>query len=82
MVGVAVNVTDCPVQMVDVAVAIDTDGVTDAVTVMVIVFDVAVTGVAQVAFDVIITVTKSELFNVVEVKVEEFVPTLPPFTCH
>jgi hypothetical protein len=81
-VGVAVNVTDCPVQIVEVPVAIETDGTTAALTVIVTVLEVAVTGDAQVALEVIITVTTSELFNVEEVKVEEFVPTLPPFTCH
>ena len=58
-----------------------TDGVTVGVTDMVIAADVAVVGETQAAVEVIITVTLSPLFNVVEVNVEP-VPALAPFTCH
>lgn len=51
-------------------------------TVIVIVFDVAGEPVAQVAFDVMMTLTMSPLFNVVVVNVVLFVPAFAPFTCH
>ena len=51
-------------------------------TVIVIGFDVAGEPVAQVAFDVIITVTTSPLFKALLEKVALFVPTLLLFTCH
>ena len=59
-----------------------TDGTTTAVTTIVIAFEVAVRGEAHAAFEVMITVTISPLFKVVDVNVEEFVPTFTPFTCH
>ena len=52
------------------------------VTVMEIVFEVAVVGTAQGALEVKITVTTSPLFKVAEVKVFELVPAFTPFTCH
>ena len=82
MVGVAVNVTDAPEQIVVALAAIETAGTTDALTVIVMLFEVAVIGEAQLAFEVRITVTTSPLFKVVLVNDVEFVPTLPPFTCH
>ena len=82
MVGVAVKVTEAPEHIVVADAATETEGVTDALTVIVMEFEVAVVGEVQLAFDVIITVTKSPLTNVVLVNVGEFVPTLPPFTCH
>ena len=53
MVGVAVNVTLVPEQMLVAEADTATDGVTTGLTVMVIVEDVAVVGDAQVAVDVI-----------------------------
>ena len=62
LVGVAVNVTLVPVQTVLPGFAtILTDGVTVAVTTMVIAFDVA--GLAQASDDVITTVTTSPFTN-------------------
>ena len=61
MVGVAVNVTLVPEQMVVAEAATATDGVTVVFTVMVTGVDVAVVGVAQVAVDVITQVTMSPL---------------------
>ena len=58
-----------------------TDGVTTGFTVIVIVFEVAVVGETQLAFEVIITLTTSPIFSEDEVKVAP-VPTLAPFTCH
>lgn len=76
------KVTEVPVQIVLLAVTIETEGTTVALTVIVTVLDVAVAGDAQVALDVMITVTVFPLIKVEEVKVLELVPTLLPFTCH
>jgi hypothetical protein len=59
LVGVAVNVILVPAQIVVALAAILTDGVTGAVTVMVIALDVAVGDVTQVNEEVITTVTTS-----------------------
>jgi hypothetical protein len=59
-----------------------TEGVTTGFTVIVIPFDVADTGLAQVAVDVITQVTTWPLVNVVVVKVALLVPAFTPFTCH
>ncbi|KAF5032321.1 hypothetical protein DSECCO2_618480 [anaerobic digester metagenome] len=61
MVGVAVNVTLVPEQMVVADAATATEGVTGALTLMVIGVDVAVVGEAQVAVDVITQVMTSPL---------------------
>ncbi len=58
-----------------------TAGTSVELTVMVIALEVAVSGEAQTAFEVMTTVTTSLLFKVVEVKVAP-VPALLPFTCH
>ena len=64
MVGVAVNVTLVPAQIVlEGLAAMVTDGGTDAVTIIVISFDVAVVGLAQASDDVITTVTTSPFTN-------------------
>jgi hypothetical protein len=59
----------------------ETEGVT-AVVVIVMVLEVAVAVVMQLAFDVMITVTWSPLANALVVKVGELVPAFDPFTCH
>ena len=60
LVGVAVNVTFVPIQIVLPGFAtILTAGATVAVTVIVIPFDVAAVGLAQASDDVITTVTIS-----------------------
>ena len=56
MVGVAVNVTDAPEQIEVEFAAMETEGVTELV-VIVMAFEVAVEVEAQLALDVIITVT-------------------------
>jgi len=82
LVGVAVKVTLVPAQIIPEGLAaMLTEGVKLVVTLIVIAFDVAVAGEAQVALEVMITVTTSLLFSVVEVKVAP-VPALVPFTCH
>ena len=82
MVGVAVNVTASPAQIVVPVDMILTDGVTELVTVIVTVLLVALAGLAQAALLVIMTVTASPLANAVEVYVAELLPTFDPFTCH
>ena len=82
MVGVAVKVTDVPVQIVVVGVVMLTDGVTAVLTVMVIAFDVAVVGDAHGEDDVMTQVTTAALVKVVEVYVALLVPTLVPLTFH
>jgi hypothetical protein len=71
----------CPAQSVVADVAeITTDGITKGVTVTEILFEIAVEGEEQVAFEVRTQVTASLLFKVEE-KVEP-VATLLPFTFH
>ena len=64
LLGVAVNVTDAPAQIVVALAAIFTDGVSCEVTVIVIAFDVAVDGTAQANEEVMTTVTTSLLASV------------------
>jgi hypothetical protein len=52
------------------------------VLVIVIVLEVAVVVVAQLAFDVMITVTWSPLASELVVKVGELVPAFAPLICH
>lgn len=58
-----------------------TAGTSVELTVMVIALEVAVSGEAQTALEVITTVTTSLLFKLAEVNVVP-VPALLPFTCH
>lgn len=82
MVGVAVKVTELPEQIADPVDVILTDAGTIGETVTVIKLDVAGEPVAQIALDVIITLTTSPLFKREEVNVMELLPTINPFTCH
>ena len=84
MVGVAVNVADAPAHsgLVPDVCAMETDGVTTALTVMVIPFEVAVAGLAQERLDVITQLTTCPLVNVVVVNVVLLVPEFTPFTIH
>ena len=65
MVGVAVNVTDAPLGLgfVPLVMAMETDGVTAAVKVTVMLLLVAVVVVAQVEFDVSTQLTTSLATN-------------------
>jgi hypothetical protein len=63
-VGVGVNVTDVPAQIVVADAIIFTDGVTVLTTLIVITFEVAVGIVAHGAVDVITQVTMSALAKV------------------
>ena len=76
------NVTEPPLQIDVVLAAIDTDGVTDVV-VMVIALLVADTGFAQGSLLVIAMLTTSPLLSVELVKVEVVCPaTVIPFIFH
>ena len=81
-IGVAVNVTGVPAQIVVLGVAMLIAEVSIVATFIVIKLDTAVAGEGQTALDVIITATTSPLVTVEEFSVGEFVPTLIPFTCH
>jgi hypothetical protein len=63
-------------------IAILTDGVSIEFTVIAIKLDVAVAGLAQVAFEVITQLTTSVFANVVLVNVVAFVPVFAPFIFH
>ena len=81
LVGVAVNVILLPAQIEVDEALIETDGVTELVVIVTTLL-VAVEVVAQLAFDVIITVTWSLFASELEVNVAELVPAFTPFTCH
>ena len=82
MVGVAVKVTEVPVQIEVLVAAIVTEGVTEA-AVIVMSLLVAVTGFAQGSLLVIVTVTTSPLESVVLVKVAPVWPgTFIPLINH
>ena len=81
MVGVAVNVTEVPLQIEVVLAAMTTEGST-LVDVMVTGLLVAV-GVEEQARSLVrITVTTSPSFNVLVVKVGASVPAFTPLICH
>ena len=83
MVGVAVNVTLVPLQIVEPGFAVMlTDGATDELTVIVTVLDVAVGVDAQAEFDVITQLTVFPFARVAFVYVAVFVPTFAPFNFH
>lgn len=83
MVGVAVNVTFAPEQMVVPGDALTvTLGVTFGDTVIVTEFEVAGLPETQGKLEVITHVTTSLLVKVDEVNVVLLVPTLLPFTFH
>ena len=82
MVGVAVNVTEPPLQIEVVLDVMDTDGVTDVV-VIVMGLLVAVVGFAQGSLLVIITDTVLPLARLDVVKVEAVCPaTFTPLIIH
>ena len=82
LVGVAVNVTLVPAQIVVAVAAMLTLTGKFGFTVMVMVFDVAGLPVAQVALDVNTHVTVFPFVNVADVNVGELVPAFTPFTFH
>jgi len=80
-VGVAVNVTLLLVQIEVELAEIETAGVTE-LAVIVIMFEVAVEVVMQLAFDVTVTDTWSPLAREVVTKLDELVPAFTPLMCH
>jgi len=83
LVGVAVNVTLVPSQMVLPGLAaMLTDGVTFAVTVIVMALDVAEAGLAHAKDDVISQVTTSPFVSDALEYEMLLVPTLFPFNFH
>ena len=82
MVGVGVKVTFVPAQIVVADAATVTEGVTGALTLIVIPADVAVVGEAQLAVEVITQVTTSPLASAELVKVGLLVPVFAPFNFH
>jgi hypothetical protein len=83
LVGVAVKITEVPAQIAPEgeAVILTLTG-TDGLTAIVIAFEVAGLPDAQIAEEVITTVTTSVLVSVVDVKIGLFVPTFEPLTFH
>ena len=75
------KVTLVPEQMVVDDAMMDTAGVTE-LTVMVITLLVAIGVEAQLALEVMVTLTWSPLTRLLEVNVAELVPTFTPFICH
>ena len=62
--------------------AMETDGTAVGFTFIVILFETAVVGLTQVAFDIKVQVTTCPSDNVAVVNMELFVPALTPFTFH
>ena len=82
MVGVAVKVTDPPVQIEVVLAEMETDGVTEVVEILIELL-VAVVGLAQGSLLVITTVIILPLVRVDEVKVDAVCPaTFTPLIIH
>ena len=82
LVRVAVKVTDVPAQKLFAEATILTDGVTCAVTFIVMLLLVALGVVKQVALLVSIQLITSLLLSVAEVKIALFGPTLLPLRVH
>jgi hypothetical protein len=82
LVAVAVNVVGVPAQMVVLDVLIDTEGATTGLIVNVTALEMALSGVAQAAFEINRQVITSLFVNVVELKEAELVPTKVPFLLH
>lgn len=77
------KVTLVPLHILPAALdAMDTAGVTEELTLMVTVFDVAVDDDAQAALDVMTQETTSPLVKVEEVNVLLLLPVLVPLTFH
>ncbi len=82
MVGIAVKVTEVPLQIELEEAAIETLGATFELTVIVSPALVAVNGLAQVALEVNTQVITLPLAKDVLVKVAELVPTFTPLFFH
>lgn len=82
MVIEVVKLAAAPEQIVVEGMLIAMVGFTAAFTVILMAFELALLAVTQDKLLVIIQVTTSPLFNVVEAKKSLLVPTLIPFTFH
>jgi hypothetical protein len=84
LVALAVNVTACPagVGLVPEVMEIETDGVTVGVTVMVIVLDVALTGLAHDEPELIVQLICCPFVNEPVENVALLLPTALPFNVH
>jgi len=82
LIGLAVNVTEVPGQILFADPEMVTDGTTTSFTVIVMMLLVTLAGEGHVALDVMMTVTLSVLTKVALVNVALFVPAFTPFTCH
>ena len=80
--GVAVKVTEVPEQIFVDEADMDTEGVIDALTVIVTVLLVAFTGDAHVALLVMITFIWSPLTKPDVINVLLLIPAFTLFTCH
>lgn len=80
--GVAVNVTEVPLQTVVADAETLTEGVAVAATLIVITLEVAGFPETQEAFEVSTTLTWSLFASVEDVKADELVPTFKPFIFH
>ena len=76
------NVTEVPAHIVVELAAIETVGVSTGLTVIIIVFEVAVTGFVQVALDVITQVTVLPLPSAALTYVGVLLPALLPLSFH
>ncbi len=76
------NVTFDPAHIVVLDAEIETVGFEVELTVILIAFELAVVLAAQGLIILILHVTTSPWFNVLEANVVLFVPTLDPFTFH
>jgi hypothetical protein len=81
-VGVAVNVTDVPEQIVVLDAEIETDGFKLLTTLIVRLLDVAVELLEQFAFEVSTQVITSPETRPVAMYVDKLSPTLVPFFFH
>jgi len=81
LVGVAVKIMLPPEQMEVDDALIDTAGVTELVVIEIALL-VAVDDVAQLALEVMITVTWSLFASELDVNVGELVPAFTPLICH
>ena len=81
MVGVAIKVMLLPGQIEVDDALIDTAGVTELVVIEITLL-VAVDDVAQLALEVMMTVTWSLFASELDVNVGEFVPAFTPLICH
>lgn len=82
MVGVAVNVTEVPAQIVVLEAEIETDGLKLLTTLIVRLFDAAVELLTQFALEVRTQVITSPETKPVAMYVDKLKPTLLPFFFH